>query len=174
MVDHDHADPALHTERFAIDAVARATGYDGPAPAGVRYTELDVKDGWAYVCRAGAQAGVGPLSDTIGGFVIVDVADPRAPKAAGSFDGVGCADIKVNDANDLVIYGTQRNPPHEMLTNLVLGTTSPDAKLPRGLHLVNVADKAAPFLERYVPLPVNGVHTPVSYTHLTLPTKRIV
>lgn len=159
--DHDHGDASLHTASFAVELVARATGPESPIPAGTSFGEVDVKDGWAYVCRGGVDEGVGPIRGTRGGFIVVDVSDPRAPRDAGSFEGVGCADIKVNDANDLVLYATQRNPPHELL----ISAAPLPQKLPRGLYLVNVADKAAPTVERFVPLPVNGVHT-VHYAHL--------
>ncbi|HEV8359588.1 MAG TPA: hypothetical protein VGR28_03930 [Candidatus Thermoplasmatota archaeon] len=153
--DHDHADPALHQAHFATELVAAASGYDGPAPEGVFFGELDVKDGFAYVCRGGGRAGVGPLFETFGGFVILDVHAPAAPVPLGQMPGVGCADIKVNDAGDLVFYGTQRNPVHEPVTN----QASPLEKVPRSIFLVNVADKAHPRLERAIPMPVNGVHT---------------
>lgn len=143
--DHAHEDPALHEGAFATSLLATATGYDGPIPSGTGFGELDLNEGWAYVCRGGPE----------GGFVVVNVSQPSAPENVGSFLGVGCADIKVNDANDLVFYGTQRNAPAEVATS-----ASPlPQKLPRGIYLVNVADKANPVLERFVPLPVNGVHT---------------
>jgi LVIVD repeat-containing protein len=153
--DHEHNDRALHQGHYATSYVAGVSGYDGDAPAGVGFTELDVKDGFAYVCRGGVVGALGPLAVTTGGFIIADVHDPLKPANLGAFDGVGCSDIKVNDAGDLVFYGTQRNPLYEALTN----PAGPGANLPRGVYLINVADKAAPRLERYVPIPLNGVHT---------------
>jgi hypothetical protein len=138
-----------------------ASGYDGPIPQGVGYGEVDVKDGWSYVCRGGAHDGPAPgLPVTVGGFVVVDVSKPLEPRNAGAHDGVGCSDIKVNDANDLVFYGTQRNPPAELATN----DADPLAKLPRGVHVVDVSDKASPREVRFVPIAPNGVHT-LHYVH---------
>jgi len=153
--DHDHADMSLHLDRFAMEPVALATGYDGPTPAGVFYTEEDFKDGWAYVCRGGGQPGIGPLGASLGGFVIVNVSDPRNPLPVGQQEGVPCSDIKVNDANDLVFYATQRNAWYDIVAN----PAAPQEKLPRGVYLVNVADKAHPSVERFMPIPLNGVHT---------------
>jgi hypothetical protein len=143
--DHDHADAHLHLASQGMAPLALASGLDGPAPKGQAYGEVDVKDGFAYVCRGGAQ----------GGFIILDVRDPRHPKPAGQQPGVGCDDVKVNDAGDLVIYGTQRNAPSELLS----APAAPDERLPRGLYLVNVADKAKPFVESFMPVPLNGPHT---------------
>lgn len=143
--EHDHADPALHQASFGMTEVALAGGLDGPVPRGAGFGEVDINDGWAYVCRGGA----------VGGFMVVDVHDPVHPEVTGEFAGVGCSDIKVNDANDLVFYGTQRNSPHDLVDN----PAPLEQKLPRGVYLVNVKDKAEPTLERYVPLPPNGVHT---------------
>lgn len=153
--DHEHGDPALHEDAFAMTLLATATGYDGPIPAGIGYGELDVNGDWVYVCRGGFHAGLGPLPATEGGFVVIDVTDKRAPRNVGDFAGVGCSDIKVNEANDLVMYGTQRNPPSDLLLN----DAAPEQKRPRGIYLVNVEDKAAPRLESFTPIPSNGVHT---------------
>lgn len=153
--DHEHGDPALHEAAQAVQLMSTATGYDGPIPAGVGYGELDINGDWVYVCRGGVTGSLGPLPQTVGGFVVINAADKRAPINAGAFDGVGCADIKVNEANDLVMYGTQRNHPGEPLAN----PAPPQQTRPRGIYLVNVADKAAPALESFMPIPSNGVHT---------------
>jgi hypothetical protein len=155
-VDHDHADPALHQDSWAMTLVARASGYPGPIPRGVHFSEVEVKEGYAYLCRTGGVgSGLGPLPQTFGGFLIINVSNPRAPTNEGDLPGVACVDIKANDAGDLVFYGTQRNRPDELLLN----QADVEQKQPRGLYLVNVADKAAPFVERFVPIPPNGVHT---------------
>ncbi|MCA1813044.1 MAG: hypothetical protein LC624_03715 [Halobacteriales archaeon] len=125
--------------------MAQTSGLPGSIPAGIAYSELDVKDGWAYVCRAGAQ----------GGFVVVDVHDPAHPEPVGEQAGMGCSDIKVNDDGDLVFYGTQRNAPAELATS----TAPPTERAPRGVYLVNVKDKAHPQVENFMAIPTNGVHT---------------
>lgn len=142
---HDHSDPTLHTDHHAMTLVGHTYGYpDEQIPDDVVYGELEIKNGYVYMCRMGA----------MGGFVTINVSDPTDPRPVGDYEGLGCFDIKSDKTGDLVFWANQRHAIEEAPT-----VAEGDNYLPRGVQAVDVRDPANPVFAGYFPLPTNGVHT---------------
>ena len=163
--DRGHYDASLHNGSYNMELVAYHNGVDSSGdankiPGDTYYTELAVTRDYAYLSRNSA-------SGNVGGFVILKLRDtpgaPLAPLKVGEFKGLGSADIEVNDNETLAFLATQRNLPAQAAQS-ALAATDPRAGLPRGIYVVNIADKTSPTLATFVPLPVNGPHT-MTYVH---------
>lgn len=171
--DHDHKDARLHNGSFNVELVGYHSGMPGDGqdpdqiPAGVSYNELAVTDEYAYLARTSADG-------SVGGFVILshkDPADPGRLTFVGEFPALGGADLEVSADETLAFFDTQRNgatgsnvpipgaPDPLAIVTSATGSQTPGSALPRGILLVDIADKRAPTLASYMPLPANGPHT---------------
>lgn len=172
--EHDHFDASLHRASRNLEVVGYSNGVDDGGdpddiPADMVHTELAVQGGYVYMARA---SGVDPTATVPlpicgevpgndpgrGGFSIIDVTNPAAPRVAGTYLAMGGADIEVDRTGDVVFFATQRNCITEIAGTLQVGQDPSDV-LPRGIHIVDVSDKRAPELMSYLPLPINGPHT---------------
>lgn len=182
VLDHGteagHRDAAAHQGALNIELVGYHNGMPGDSqdpnaiPPTAMYNELAVTDEYAYLSRTSTNG-------TIGGFVILshkDPADPGALTYVGEYDALGGSDLEINADETLAFFATQRNgatasdlpvpSPIDPTPIITSGTTSqtPGSALPRGIAVVDIADKRAPTLASFVPLPVNGPHTLTYWT----------
>lgn len=173
VLDHDHKDARLHNGSLNLELAGYHNGVAGgdgqdpdQIPAGVSYNEFVVTDEYAYLARSSTDG-------SVGGFVILshkDPADPAKLTYVGEFDALGGADLEVSADETLAFFDTQRSgstqptaplgsyDPTGLLTSAT-SSQSPGSALPRGIVVVDIADKRAPTLESYTPLPANGPHT---------------
>lgn len=147
-------DPSRPNEMF-LTRQATVTGESGrTVPAGEGYVETAVKGGYAYLCRSGPQ----------GGLVIFDVqgANINAPQFTGflALDPGFEPDIEVTDDGRFAFWETQRAG-----VPALPDPTSPQGSLPRGIHVVDVADKTAPRWVSYTPIETDGPHS-ISYANI--------
>jgi hypothetical protein len=149
-VDHDHSLPAEHEGQANMKRVAYASGYgEGDAsslPANQGFSELSVRDGLAFLGRRG-----GPD----GGFVIFDVSHPEAPKRLGAFNGLANYDVESTYDNKYVFYVSQ-------YLNTQQPTSIPPRSpgdFPRGIHVVDITDRAQPQDVNFFLVPTRGAHT---------------
>lgn len=170
---HDHRDASLHQGGYNLELVGYHNGIGtgdpqdpNQIPAGVVYNELAVTDEYAYLSRSSPDG-------TTGGFVILshkDPADPAKLTYVGEYKGLGGADLEVSADETLAFFDTQRQGATDSALGgalgsydpmpLVNGTLAGQSPTPaRGILVVDIADKKAPQLESYAPLPVNGPHT---------------
>lgn len=151
---HDHSDPAQHAASYNLVRVALATGEEGRTPAsGEAYLETAVKDGYAYMCRTGPQEGL----------VIFDVHDIEHPKFVSylHLDAGFEADVEVSDDGHWAFWETQRagvnlSPPD---------ATDPAGSLPRGIHIIDISDKAHPKWVGFTPVAPDGPHS-ITYANI--------
>lgn len=154
--DHDHTDPTLHSAVHGFELLGWHNAYadDGTWPDGGGVNEIAVRitrdEGGNVTAKHAFLARSAPQ----GGFSVIDVTDPTAPKLAGEFDAEGLADIDLSSDGKWAFASTQRTVPDPLG---VLG--APERHTPRGVYVVNVEDAAAPRLESFHPLPINGPHT---------------
>lgn len=143
---HDHADPSLHEGIAGFELLGWHNGYsdDGTWPDGGGVNEVAVRDGIVFLARSAPQ----------GGFSVLDARDPRNVTLLGEFDAEGLADIDLSWDGKWVFASTQRTVPAPQAV-----AAAPTAHTPRGVYVVDVSDPAAPRLESFHPLPVNGPHT---------------
>lgn len=150
--DHDHADASLHVGAFNLERVALARGA-GEAPAGEAYAETAVKGGFAYLSRYGPEAGL----------AIFDASAIESPAFVGEIRlNAGFEpDIEVSDDGRWAFWETQRFP-------LSAETPSPEpgANLPRGVHIVDITDKANPRWAGFSPTTPDGPHS-ITYANLS-------
>ncbi len=165
-VPDGHFKAALHAGAFNLESAAYHNGFDdsGDAdaiPAGGYYTELAVTPRYAYLARASADGGYG-------GFVILsllkDADGVPHPAKVGEFAGMTGADIEISDDEKLAFFATQRNTVEQIAGGLSV-QQDPMALLPRGIAVVNIADKTNPTLAGFFPVPYNGPHTVTYFRH---------
>lgn len=146
-LDHDHADVALHEASQNIELAGyHACTQDGGLKSAVGgYTDIAFHEEYAFV-------------GTSKGFCILDLTQPTVPAFVSAFAGEPASDLDVSADGQYVFLPTQRN----RLDSLA-GPGGPTSNLPRGVTVVNVADKAKPVFESYYPVPTNGVHTLTPY-----------
>lgn len=152
--DHDHGDPALHEDRHNLELVALVGGEPGrDKPPTELYAETAVKDGYAYLTRYGPEAGL----------VIFDVHDIEDPqylsfiKLEAGFE----PDIEVSDDGNWAFWETQRFPISAETPSL----TEPGANAHRGVHIVDVSDKANPRWAGFSPTWPDGPHS-ITYAEI--------
>lgn len=142
--DHDHTDPTLHNASHGLRLVAHVKPWgDGSAYGVGTVNELAVNGNHVFVSRSNPE----------GGFAIVDLSDPRAPEVVGDFRSEGGGDVEVTSDGLYALLATQRTLPGQQTTDNATN------RAPRGVYVVDVADKAAPTLSSFLPLPTNGPHT---------------
>lgn len=130
-----------------LNRTATVTGEDGRTPAPAEgYVETAVKGGYAYLCRTGADEGL----------VIFDVHDIEHPKQVGylKLDAGFEADVEVSDDGNWAFWETQRVG--------VPAAPSPDdpaGGAPRGIHIVDISDKANPRWVGFTPVAPDGPHS---------------
>lgn len=148
LFDHDHGDPLLHDATHNVELAAyhscTSAGTLESAPGG--FTDIAFRKGYAFV-------------GTSQGFCVLDIRDPTQPRYVSSYQGEPSSDLEVSEDGNYAFLLTQRNPAASLLDPL----GEPTGNLPRGVHVVNVANKANPEFESYYPVPTNGVHTATSY-----------
>lgn len=145
-------DPARPSEMF-LEHVATVTGELGREPAaGEGYVETAVKGGYAYLCRSGPQ----------GGLAIFDVRDIEAPTFTGflALDAGFEPDIEVTDDGAWAFWETQRAG-----VPTVPDPTAPGAALPRGIHVIDISDKANPAWVSYTNVLIDGPHS-ITYANI--------
>ncbi|HEX2065495.1 MAG TPA: hypothetical protein VHI93_01650 [Candidatus Thermoplasmatota archaeon] len=158
----EHADPGghhdarLHNGSHNLELVGYSNGIDGSGdpdriPAGAVWTELAVTRTHAYLAAESANG-------SYGGFSILDITNKSQPRVLSHFDAQGGFDLEVNADETLAFLATQRNGPEQVVRG-VQATQDPNAGLPRGIYVVDIADKRVPRLDAFVPLPANGPHT---------------
>jgi hypothetical protein len=135
----------------------RTATLNGPAertPQPVEgYVETAVKNGYAYLCRTGPDEGL----------VIFDVHDIEHPKQVGylKLDAGFEADVEVTDDGHYAFWETQRagvNPA-------VPDPADPLGVAPRGIHVVDISDKANPKWLGYTPVATDGPHS-ITYARI--------
>lgn len=139
-----------------------ASGDANAIPEGGYYTELEMTENYVYLAR-GSTGPVGTIG-SYGGFGIIDIADPTDPILVGTYDAPTGSDIEVNADETIAFFGTQRNTVEEIVGRAAT-TQNLAPALPRGIHVVDISDKAAPSLLQFLPLPYNGVHTITYHSH---------
>lgn len=149
--DHDHADPAEHHGTFNLERVFTGAGRE--APPGEYYGQTAVKGGYAYLSKYGPDSGMG----------IFDVSDIAAPRLVGSIrlDQGFEPDIEVSDDGNWAFWSTQRVP-----FSPTLPTPQPQANLPRGVHIIDISDKANPRWAGFTPTDPDGPHS-ITYHNLS-------
>ncbi|MES2155117.1 MAG: hypothetical protein V4510_08280 [bacterium] len=164
----DHDDPAGHTNahlhqgsaNMALVGYSNAIDDSGDPdriPPHATYTEIAVTQQYAYLV---AQSSDG----SYGGFSIIDHTDPSQPHVVSHFSAQGGADVEVNPEETLAFLSTQRNSVQQLAGGLAAQGT-PAAGVGRGIYVVDIADKGAPKLDSFVPLPYNGPHTITFFRH---------
>lgn len=142
--DHDHTDRALHNGSWNLRLVAHVKPWgDGSAYGNGTVNELAVNGQHVYVSRSNPE----------GGFAVIDMSEPRAPRVVGDFRSEGGGDIEVTSDGNYALLSTQRTLPGQQSVD------NPTARTPRGVYVVDVTDKAHPTLSSFFPLPTNGPHT---------------
>lgn len=145
-------DPARPSELF-LERVTAVTGEPGrEAPPGEGYVETAVKGGYAYLCRSGPE----------GGLSIFDVRDIENPVFTGhlALEAGFEADIEVNDAGTYAFWEVQRAGVPTFPS-----PGSPLGSAPRGIHVVDVSDKANPTWVSYTPVEPDGPHS-ITYANI--------
>jgi hypothetical protein len=153
--DHDHLDPALHASSHNLRLVAQLRGEPGRSPQPSEgYMETAVKGGYAYLTRTGPDQGL----------VIFDVRDIENPRFVSylHLDSGYEPDVEVSDDGNWVFWETQRYPTSIALPD----PTQPGTDLPRGIHIVDVSDKANPRWAGFQPVLVDGPHS-ITYANIT-------
>lgn len=165
-IGHDHADPALHEGSYNLDLVALVKGEEGRAPQPTEaYMETAVKGAGrdcvasASSAPAGACGGFAYLSRTgpDQGLAIFDVSDVEKPTQVGyiKLEAGFEPDVEVSDDGQWAFWETQRFPTSAEVPSL----TEPGANLHRGVHIVDISDKAAPRWAGYSPTTPDGPHS---------------
>lgn len=149
--EHDHTDPALHQGIFNLERLATTPGR--APPPGEFYGETAVKDGYAYLSKYGPDSGM----------AIFDVADLADPQLVGSIrlDQGFEPDVEVSDDGAWAFWSTQRVPFSPTLPAL-----EPQANLPRGVHIIDIRDKASPRWAGFSPTDPDGPHS-ITYHNLS-------
>lgn len=161
--DGAHTDAELHNGSFNVELIGYHNGIDdsgdtGRIPAAGTYNELAMGRDHVYLSR-------GSPDGSFGGFSIINIAeDPSQPRRVGEFNVQGGGDLEVNGDETLVFFATQRNSV-DQVTGGIQDNQDPRAGLPFGIYVVNVADKRAPSLDSFIPLPPNGPHTLTYFRH---------
>lgn len=164
--DHDaergHFDASLHQAAVNMELVGYSNGVDDSGdpdriPAKGAFNEIALHGNLAFLSRTSSDG-------SFGGFSIVDIADPSAPKVVGQYRAQGGADVEVTDDGQFAFVATQRNT-HDQMVGSVQSTQDPGSAAPRGIDVVRVSDPAKPVRDSFVPLPVNGPHTVTYVNH---------
>jgi hypothetical protein len=161
-VERGHHQAALHNGSHNLELVGYHNGADdsGDAsriPPTTWFTEIAVQGGYAYLNRVSRDGATG-------GFVIVDVNDPRRPRLVGTYEGQSGVDIEVDPEGQYAYIATQRNAPQEVAGALV-AHQDPHAAEARGIVVVDISNKRLPAAAHYMPLPYNGPHTVTYVRH---------
>lgn len=140
----EHADPTLHHAALSLDLA----GYHSCAPDGAYAAGR--MSGFTDLAFHGPHLFAGHSA----GFCVLDIADPTRPRYVGEYRTTNAAasDLEVSADGNHVFFTTQRNKVTQS------SVTTPGSP-PRGVHVVDVTDKARPVFESYYPVPTNGVHT---------------
>lgn len=157
---HDHADPKQHDAHYNLEVVAQLKGEAGRAGQPTEsYIETAVKGGYAYMCRSGPDQGL----------VIFDVQDIENPKQVGylKLDAGFEPDIEVSDDGKWAFWETQRFPTSAQVPSLL----DPGANAQRGVHIIDISDKANPKWVGYSPTPPDGPH---SITYASIANRHIL
>lgn len=148
--DHDHADRAAHNASQGLRLVAHVKPWgDGSEYGAGGVNEFAIRGQYVFVSRSNPE----------GGFAVVDLSDPRAPRVVGDFRSEGGGDIEVTSDGRFVLLMTQRTLPGQQ----TLDAATPLARAPRGVYVVDVSDPTRPALSSFFPLPTNGPHTAFYY-----------
>ncbi|MEA3204038.1 MAG: hypothetical protein QOI63_1718 [Thermoplasmata archaeon] len=155
-----HYKAELHQGAYNLERVGYSNGIDASGdpnhiPATAFWNEVAVTPTHAYLSAESTDG-------SYGGFSILDITDKASPRVLSHFDAQSGFDVEVNQDETLAFLATQRNMPDQVARGAATG--DPNAALPRGIYVVDIADKRAPTLDSFVPLPVNGPHT-LTYVH---------
>lgn len=153
--DHDHADPTLHEGSYNLALVAAVRGEEGRTPQPTEsYIETAIKGDHAYLSRTGPDQGL----------VIFDVSDVENPTQVGylNLEAGFEPDIEVSDDGRWAFWETQRFPTSAELPNPL----EPGANLHRGVHIVDITDKANPRWAGYSPTWPDGPHS-ITYANIS-------
>jgi hypothetical protein len=152
---HDHMDPALHEGSYNLDLVALVKGEEGRVPQPTEsYVETAVKGGYAYLCRTGPDQGL----------VVFDISDIEKPTQVGylKLEAGFEPDIEVSDDGMWGFWETQRFPTSAEVPSV----TDPGANLHRGVHIVDLSDKANPRWAGFSPTTPDGPHS-ITYANIS-------
>lgn len=157
--ERGHYDMRLHAGAMNVERIAYSNGFDNTGdpnqiPAQAVFTEFAIQDGYAYLARHSTDG-------TQSGISIVDVHEPARPLVVGNLATLGLGDIEVSRDGAWLFASTQRNLPQEMVNAASAGATA----LPRGIYVVDIADKTFPAVRSFVPMPPNGPHTLTYVNH---------
>lgn len=153
--DHNHGDATLHGHSYNLPRVALEQGNNGAAKQpGESYVETAVKGGYAYLCRTGPNEGL----------VIFDVHDIEHPKQVGylKLDAGFEADVEVSDDGHYAFWETQRAG----VSPAAPSTQDPLGQLPRGIHIIDISDKANPTWIGFTPVAPDGPHS-ITYANIS-------
>jgi len=153
VAGHSHADASLHDHHYNLDRLALVNGHDGAAkPPTEFYAETAVQDHYAYLCRYGPEAGL----------VIFDILDPEHPKTLGylHLEAGFEPDIEVSSDGHWAFWETQRFP-----LSAETPATDPGANAQRGVHIIDVSDKAHPKWAGFTPTTPDGPHS-ITYANI--------
>lgn len=129
-IDHDHEDTALHATRWNAElVVADHPLFDGLTF--VTFEELDLMGEWLLVA---VNAGTDTEGTTEGGFLVYDVADPRAPRLLHY-------EVSPSDAR---CVGDVKAGPGETQVTLATQCSHDDLGQGRGFVVYDLRDPAAP------------------------------
>ncbi|HUR61315.1 MAG TPA: hypothetical protein VM286_02995 [Candidatus Thermoplasmatota archaeon] len=165
-LDHDdpagHSKAALHKGAYNLELVGYSNGVDDSGdpdhiPATAFWNELLVTQTHTYLAAESR-------SGAYGGFSILDTTDKAHPRVLSHFDAQNAFDIEVSGDETLAFMASQRNSVEQVAAG-IQANQDPQSDLPRGIYIVDIADKRAPRLDSFVPLPVNGPHTLTYYRH---------
>ena len=87
---------------------------------------------------------------------------------------VSVEDVINSSASDAYIYWSDKSSPTAVKLGKALFGDKPAKSIRIALDEVELAHVVESKPENFQRVPLPGSHEPVSYTHLTLPTKRIV
>lgn len=153
--DHDHNDASLHTGHYNLDLLATVTGKPGRTPGSSEiFIETAVKGGYAYICRTGSDEAL----------VIVDVHDIEHPKYVGEIhlDAGFEPDVEVSDDGHWAFWETQRAGASVSAPS----ADDPAGSAPRGVHVIDISNKAAPKWVSFMPIAPDGPHS-ITYANIT-------
>jgi hypothetical protein len=134
--------------------LATVTGTEGRAPQPTEgYVESAVKGGYAYLCRTGPDEGL----------VIFDIHDIAHPRQVGyvKLDAGFEPDIEVSDDGHWAFWETQRAGGSVAAPD----PADPAGQLPRGIHVIDISDKAHPKWVGFTPVAPDGPHS-ITYARI--------
>ena len=131
-----------------LNRTATLTGEDGRTPQPAEgYVESAVKGGYAYLCRTGPDEGL----------VVFDAKDVEHPKQVGyvKLDAGFEADVEVSDDGHWAFWATQRVG----ISAAAPDPSDPAGQAPRGIHIIDISDKAHPKWVGFTPVAPDGPHS---------------